>query len=271
MAVAVPGTMAVSRVLPRLGTSAKRTMMKQLSARLVSMFLASSVQAAEPIRLVQDINFGEAIIRVPTELYLSARNDRVIEVKVAGNLRSLQQKLPAILSAVVEDTCERRIGLEIREVWPEGDALRLIGRVQILTYLCFDLQDPTTRVDLISNITEVNALVSGRIRDNCLEARLDDLFINPGGLIGEILNITNLTELIRDEARDAINEALREEVECIDIPRELQTIETQIRSGGFRDFGNGQMGFVVQGTINVKASNLIELISMLAKEGALGN
>jgi hypothetical protein len=48
-------------------------------------------------------------------------------------------------------------------------------------------------------------------------------------------------------------------------------VDTRIESGGFRDFGDGEMGFVVSGTIDVRARNLVALITALAQAGEMDN
>jgi hypothetical protein len=231
---------------------------------------AQPATAQAPIRFTHVVETGRGPISIPTELYLEARNDDIIAVKVAGNLGALQAALPVLLSRVVEDTCRRRVGVEVQTVRPEGDALRLTGRVQIISYRCRG-DNLDSRLRIFSNVTGFDALVDGRLEDNCLGAELEELSVDPSGLVGGLINLLGLRDRIASKAREAINEGLEGSTRCIDLPDKLQILETHLSTGGFRDFGDGAMGFVVEGTINVRARNLVTLLGVLAKEGDFRN
>ena len=236
---------------------------------LLALSLARPAAAADPIRFTHDIDTARGRIAIPMDLYLTAVSNDLVRVKVAGNLGRLQAALPLILSRVVEDTCTRRIGVEVQDIRPEVDSLRVTGRIQIITYRCPDREDLASRRRWFSNITGFDALMHGRIEDNCLYAELTDLSVAPSGLVGGIINLLGLRNRIAARAREAVNGALSENLRCIDLPARLKLLDTHIASGGFRDFGDGQMGFVVKGTIDVRARNLIALISVLARQNDL--
>ncbi|TPE52472.1 hypothetical protein [Amaricoccus solimangrovi] len=230
-------------------------------------FAAAGEEA--PIRFRHVLQTGRGPVPVSMELYLEAVNDDVIALKVAGDLAPLQEALPGLLSKVVEDTCTRRIGVEVQSVRAEVDSLRLLGRVQIITYRCPDPSDLGSRQRRLGNITAFDALVGGRIEDNCLGGEVAELSLDPKGLVGGILNLLGLSERIARRARETINETLGNEMKCIELPEKLRILHTNLSSGGFRDFGDGKMGFVVKGSINVRAGNLVSLVKVLAEEGEL--
>jgi hypothetical protein len=160
---------------------------------------AHPATAQAPIRFTHVVETGRGPISIPTELYLEARNDDIIAVKVAGNLGALQAALPVLLSRVVEDTCRRRVGVEVQTVHPEGDALRLTGRVQIISYRCRG-DNLDSRLRIFSNVTGFDALVDGRLADNCLGAELEELSVDPSGLVGGLINLLGLRERIASSA-----------------------------------------------------------------------
>jgi hypothetical protein len=233
--------------------------------------LAGPVAAQAPIRFTHRVEIGERRVPIPMELYLEAVGRDVIAVKVAGNLGAVQAGLPILLSSVVEDTCRRRIGVEIQEIHAEGDSLRATGRVQIISYRCNKAEDYDSRRRIFSNITEFDALVGGAIESNCLTAELQSLTLDPKGLIGGFLNLVGLTDRIAARASEAINGELTKEIKCIDLPAKLRIIDTNLARGGFRDFGDGTMGFVVSGTVNVRARNVVALIADIARDGDLSD
>jgi hypothetical protein len=247
-----------------------RTIMLCILLALGWVAAASGALAQAPIRFTHVVNQGGRSLPIPTELYLRPVSNDLVEVKVAGSLGALQAALPGLLSRVIEESCRRRIGLEVREVQAEGDSVRLNGRVQFLRYRCRDPEDFETRRRLFQNITEFDALLGGRIADDCLHLLLDDLSLEPGGVAGGILNATGMTGRVSERVRGALNDSLHDEVRCIDLPDALDRIDTRLRGGGFRDFGDGRMGFVVTGTIDVRASNVVALVTALAARGGLG-
>ena len=59
------------------------------------------------------------------------------------------------------------------------------------------------------------------------------------------------------------------EDKCLDLPNALKLLDTQISSLGFRDFGAGELGFVIKGSVNLTAQHVTYLITLLADEGVL--
>ncbi|MCB1353427.1 MAG: hypothetical protein KDK03_11880 [Rhodobacteraceae bacterium] len=229
----------------------------------------SGAKGETPIRFTHVVEAGGRNVPVASELYMTALSDTVIAVKVAGNLGALQAALPSMFSSVLENTCKRRVGLEVQQVRAEGDQVRLHGRIQILAYRCRDPEDFSTRQRLFSTTSGFDALFDGQIVENCLEASLEELTLEPGGFGSRILNVSGLTRRIAARAREGVNAAIEEKLACLDLPEEFRIIDTRLRSGGFRDFGGGEMGFVVKGTVDVRAGNVIALISALARNGQL--
>lgn len=240
-----------------------------LSSALTATFPTTLAADPEPLRLSHDLEVEGRTIPVPMELYLTPQSDTVIAVKVAGNLRALQRHLPALLSDVAQDDCTMRVAIQINETRAEGDHIRAEGRVQVQLFRCNAAEDRSSRRRIISHITDVDALLLGGIRNNCLDAKLQDLTLDPSGLVGVALNITGLTRRIEARVRTELNEILNEEENCLDLPDALQLLDTTITSGGFRDFGGGEMGFVVKGRVTVNARNVVDLLTLIDRQGRL--
>lgn len=244
--------------------------MRLMLSVLVALAWPAAAVGADPppLRLahVQDVN-GIAI-RVPMELYLSAATETRLDVKLAGNLRAFQANLPALLSQVVEDSCDRRIGFEVTRGTAEGDRIRLQGRVQAILYRCRNA-DRATRRRLLSNITEIDLLLDARLKDDCLFAELVSLDLDPGGLTGFTMNILGLTERIGTRVQQTVNATLADADSCLDMPDALKVLDARLVSGGFRDFGGGEMGFVLKGAITVSARNTLALLDLIDAQALL--
>lgn len=237
--------------------------------RILLFIVLAGPAFAEPIRFTHVIRFEDRRMAVPLEVWPSVESAHRMGVKVAGNLRVVQRNLPAILSTVVEDSCTRRIGLEIDETHAEGDSIRARGRVQITVYRCRDESNPETRRLRLSNIAEIDLLLDGRLANDCVEIYLRDLAIAPSGLAGGIMSLTGLNNRVSERVRGRLNTVLNEEENCLDLPDALKLVNTRLVSGGLRDFGGGEMGFVLKGTVDVTAEKMVALLSYLNAQGRL--
>lgn len=242
-------------------------MMRCVLAACLAIGLATIAPAGPPLTFTERVEIQGYRFPVFIEVYLEPASRTKIAVKVAGNIRSIQVNLPGLLSDVVQDRCDQKITLVVDQALAEGDHIRLHGRVQIIRFRCNEAEDFESRRRVFSNTTEVNALLDGRIVDNCLRARLEELTISPSGLAGGIMNLFNLTERVSDRVRLDLNDTLNARETCLDIPAPLQTLDAHIRSGGFRDFGNGHLGFVIQGSIDLNANGVIAILEQLPEMG----
>lgn len=219
--------------------------------------------AEEPIRLTEYFEIEGHRFPVFIEIYLTPESQTRIAAKVAGNIRSIQVNLPGLLSEVVDETCQRRIALQLDSAVPETDHVRLKGRVQIALFACNGDEDYDSRRRRFSNVTDVDVLLFGGIENNCLRAYLEELTIQPSGLVGGVMSLFNLTERVSATLRDELNDTINEEELCLELPPPLVALNTHIGTGGFRDFGNGHLGFVVKGHAELTAAGVIEVIGML--------
>lgn len=236
---------------------------------ITALFVSTSAQSETLLTWTETIGTSEGNLSVPVEMYLTAHSETRLDIKLAVNLGSLQRKLPGMLSEIFVNTCEERVGVEISEARAEGDHVRVTGRAQLISFSCNKAQEFDSRVKLVSTIVGVEALLHGTIRGPCLNATVADLELKPIGVIGGILNLTGLTDQITAEVRSELTTALNDADSCLDLPEPLKAIETDVLSGGFRDFGDGKMGVVIKATSQTKAENIIRLYSWLDEEGLL--
>lgn len=237
---------------------------------LAATLLAASVLptgAAPPLTFTERVEINGHRMPIFMEAFLEPAGRTKIAVTVAGNLRAVQVNLPAILSGVIQDTCDQRIALQLDKARTEGDHIRLLGRVQLTRFRCNPEGDFDSRRRTISNITQVDALLYGEVRDNCLHARLEELTLAPSGLVGGMMNLLNLTERASVRVRDSLNTELADRDMCFDMPDALKALDAHVASGGFRDFGDGQLGFVIKGSVDLNAEGVISIIRMLPDMG----
>lgn len=238
---------------------------------IASTIATAPARAADPppLRFSESLEVDGIKIPIPIELYLTARTQTQIAIKVAGNLRQLQRRLPQFLSDVAQDDCEMRVALQVDDAQAVGDDIRATGRVQVQLFFCNDAQEKSSRFRYFSHITTVSVLLNGGIRNNCLDAELKELALDPTGLVGGLLNITGLTRQIETTVRTEVNSILNQDQNCLELPEGLKLLEAKIESGGFRDFGGGELGFVIKASVNLQSDNVISLLELVYDRGLL--
>ena len=243
--------------------------MRRTWLAITCLALLAGPAAAEPFRFVHRITIADRQLSVPVDLFLTARSAQRIGFRVGGNLTALQDNLPGLLSTVIEDTCTRRIAFQFVEARAEGDAVAFSGRAEVARFACRDAQAGQRGVRLASTVIDVSGRLVGRIEDDCLDAEVRDLSIAPRGLVGAVIDMNRLTPRLEAAVTDEINDTLADRSQCNDLPDTLQLLDATNESGGFRDFGDGTMGFVMEGRLEVTAQKMIDLIGLLSARGAL--
>lgn len=223
----------------------------------------------EPLRFKDQIEVDGLALALPSELFLKPRDGDLIEVRLAGNLGQLQRALPGMLNGVIYEDCESLILLDIRSTQASSDQLHVSGLVQVTLFECASRAENRRGIELFSNTADVKLTVEASMRGNCLQTEIDDISIEPRGLLGQLANLAGVTSSITEEARRELKEAINSEENCLDLPEPLRIVETTIESGGFRDFGGGALGFVIKGTVKSTPEELIDLIYWADREELL--
>lgn len=226
---------------------------------------------ADPIDLVLSDRFEMDGQSVPfrVDVRLSAVSDDRISVTLLGDLGSLQALLPKVLGDTLDPTCGQRLVYQLDDIAAEGDMIRARGAVQLTLYACNGYEDLKYRFQLLQNTTAVEALIGGAIENGCVAGILEQLSITPSGIIGGIMNVTGLSKSISTGLQEEINSALNDQQNCLDMPKALRIMNTRISSGGFREIGDGGLGFYIFGSVDVTAPKVLALLDHLADEGLL--
>ena len=240
-----------------------------MRAFLVSLFVlaASAASSAEIVRFKDSATINGTRFTIPMAISLRPLSETDLSLTVHGNLLSIQRNLPALLSQELENDCAGRSAIAVTDARAEGADVRVRGQLQTRRYLCVG---ETRGGELLRQTANVEVLLGGGMVGECLVMRVKTAMVSPDGVTGGLLNMTGLTETITRRLGEALNDALKDGENCIDIPEEFLAFDTRIIGGGFRDIGEGRLGAEIRGEMTVNTENFIELMKVLEKKGRLG-
>lgn len=222
---------------------------------------------ADPVPFTESVTVEGRRFPIPMTVDMRTLSETELALTVSGDLGILQANLPALLSQVFEDGCEGRSAIAVTDVTASGRDIRILGQLQVRRHLCVG---GGRGPELLRQTADVEVVLSGRLIGGCLAMEVRRATLRPDGFTGAILDATGATERITRDLQADLDSALREGDNCIEIPDEFRTFDTQVTGGGFREIGDGRLGAVIHGRMTVSAKNFVRLIELLGREGRLG-
>ncbi len=228
---------------------------------------------------------GDVTFRIPADLPtrggpvpfvvfagVGAASDTRLSVNAFADLRTLQARLPELLSGELESNCRRDIGADVQSVEGMGDRIIARGRVDAKFYTCRKAGTPEERrgIRLISQKVEVVAVATAKVENNCIAFSLLELELDPSGLLGGIANLLGLTDRIRDAVLESADELFEENPLCPKLPPELASLEPRYTGGGTREIGQRGLGAALVGSVDASAETLVELLAAVQKRWIAG-
>lgn len=206
---------------------------------------------------------------VPISVYagLEEAGPTRLRLRAFADLRELQEQVPEILTGPLEESCNRQIYLEMKDITVKGDAVRVEGTVRARFSRCTRSQEQGLRYFGAT----VDAVATGRaeVRDQCLNFSLDEVDLDPRGIIGGAANLFGLTNRIKNAVLEKGGEFLAANPVCPPLPEAFSVLDPVYESGGTREIVPGAMGGAIVGSVDVSASTLVKLLSEMQKRGVL--
>lgn len=238
--------------------------------RCLMCLIMASPALAEPVQFRESFTVEGQRFTVPMAVNMRALSETKVALSFHGNLTSLQNALPALLSREIESTCDERTAVKVNQVVAQGPELVIRGRMQYRRWDC-ENGDFESRSLQFSQSADVTVRMTGIIERGCLVMRVSGALIDPDGFMGALLDASGLTERLTRDLAGRMNESLAEDENCLDIPEEFQVFDALITGGGFQDLGDGKIGAVIHSAMDVNAENFIRLVRLLGREGRLGD
>lgn len=206
---------------------------------------------------------------VPISVYagLEEAGPTRLRLRALVDLRDLQLKAPDILTGPLEESCNRQIYLEIKKISAEGDTVRVEGTARAQFSRCNRNQEPGLRY--FGATVDAVAVGKAEVKDQCLFFSLQEVELDPHGIVGGTANLFGITNRIRTAILEKAGEFLTANPVCPPLPESFSVLNPNYESGGTREIVPGAMGGVIVGSVDVSAETLVTLLAGLQERGAL--
>ncbi|WP_170328793.1 hypothetical protein [Ruegeria arenilitoris] len=219
------------------------------------------------IKLTKEVPLRD--IPVPFTVYsgLEEASPTRLRIRAFMDLRGLQEKAPQILTGPLEESCKRQIYTEVRNVTAIGDTVKIEGSARAQFTRCNRREEPGLRY--FGATVDAVAVAKATVQGQCLTFSIEDVNLNPRGLIGAISNLFGLTNRINEAVLEKGGEFLAANPVCPPLPEEFSVLDPIYESGGTREIAPGGMGAAVVGSADVSAETIVKVLGGLKELGVL--
>lgn len=202
-------------------------------------------------------------------LELSAEAPTRVGVNALLDLREIQVAVPERLADnALVDNCGLQVTLDDLSILTTNDAIALDSLLEIKRFDCGRISKKDfRRGDQLGSFTaKLSALVSVELRDNCAYLKLPDLTLSAPASTREKLLQENTLSEVKGFLLAAIDIVLSETPLCPELPDELASLDPIYKRGGPREIGDGGLGVVLNGSLDVSPSTIIDVLLVLQRE-----
>jgi hypothetical protein len=264
-------------VLPGCGGNAQDQGNQNEQSEQGNVVNASTIQAAavDPstyagriqVKLNSNVSFRDTTVPIPVYAGLEEAGPTRLRLRAFVDLRELQLMAPEILTGPLEESCNRQIYLDIKDISANGDTVRVEGSTRAQFSRCNRNQEPGLRY--FGATVDAVAYGKAAIKDQCLYFTLESIELDPRGLVGGAANLFGITKRIRTAVLEKAGEFLAANPVCPPLPDSFSVLDPNYESGGTSEIVPGGMGGAIVGSVDVSAETLVTLLAGLQERGVL--
>ncbi len=206
------------------------------------------------------------------DIGLDAIGPTRIGIETTLDLRGLQAQLPDLLAGeTLVDICGGRVALRRLEAEAREERLIATGLLDVETFDCGRTGPGTWERGALLKAEEVGVRVelSAEVVEGCVVFRLLDLARDPPGALGQLETGSGRAEAARALLLEAVGLLLEENPLCPDVPEELAVLDPSFDRGAPQEIGEGGVGVVLDGSIEVSPRTVIDLLRLLQARGVV--
>ncbi|MDV7143680.1 hypothetical protein R3X27_13420 [Tropicimonas sp. TH_r6] len=208
---------------------------------------------------------------LPLALYLGLepKTETRLGINAFLDLREIQRALPDLLSGKVEADCGLDLDIDFKGAAAEEKSVRAKGTVEATLYRCRDRDTAEERrgLRLLSQTIDFEAVASASLLEDCISVQLADLELEPQGLLGGVADLFGVTKSARSAILAAAETKLAENPICPDLPKAIRQLDPDFSEAGLREIGEGGLGAALSGSFDLRAANIVELLSLAQANG----
>lgn len=233
--------------------------------------LAARTSGAQQVDFIFDeiLEAGDLELPYKLNLGLSATAPTRVGVNALLDLREVQKIIPERLADnALVDSCGMQVTLNDLSILADEDTIALDSLLGITRFDCgrISRQDFRRGDELGSFSAQLSTVVSVELRDNCAYLKLPDLTLSgPESTKDRLLQENTLSE-VKNLLLAAIDLVLSETPLCPELPAELASLDPIYEKGGPLEIGDGGLGVLLSGSIDVAPSTIIDMLLVLQRE-----
>ncbi|CUK10970.1 hypothetical protein RUE5091_03360 [Ruegeria denitrificans] len=238
---------------------------------LVTVSVGARSPSAQQVDFVIDATLPVRDTELPytLDLNLTAVAPTRIGVGALLDLREIQKAVPQRLADnAIVDNCGLQVRLDDLSFKAEGDAIDLDGDVTITIFECSrtserDFQRGEQKRAILANMS-TEATVE--LRDNCAYFKLIDLTLSAPEAQREQLLEDDTLESVKELMLAAVDLVLNDTPLCPELPAELASLDPVYENGGPREIGEGGLGVLLNGSVDVSPSTILDILTVLQRQ-----
>ncbi len=223
-------------------------------------------------RLTETVQVQDTELPYTVDLDLSDQTPSRLGFDVMLDLRQLQQGArSAFPQEPFVDSCNLSLSNPKILISAKGDSLSVEGQFHAEFYACDrDKLRPIDRGEqLFSEIISLTAAASVNVRGQCLYFGVEDLALalkDPADGVADQRDFMTKAQDTFVETSDAF---LEQHPICLTLPPELASLTPQNFTGGTREIGDGGVGVQLQGSVDVSAATILDVLNALQAKGVI--
>jgi hypothetical protein len=208
---------------------------------------------------------------IPFEAYLGLAPETQTRLggKAFVDLRHLQAAVPDLLTGTLEPSCGLGLDLRFEGVEADGDTIRAQASTDARVYRCRQrgTEEERRGMRFLTQTIDIEATLSARLDGECIVFRLDDLSLDPKGLLGGLATLFRVTERARAAILEKARTTLTENPVCPDLPPAIALLDPRFPEASLREIGNGGIGAALSGSVDLSAVRIVELLALVDQGG----
>ncbi|NOD49099.1 MULTISPECIES: hypothetical protein [unclassified Ruegeria] len=238
---------------------------------LIAAVLGPRAPDAQQVDFVIDATLPVRDTELPytLDLNLTAAAPTRIGVGALLDLREVQKVVPERLADnAIVDNCGLQVRLDDLSFKAEDQVIDLDGDVTITIFECSRTGERNfergeeKRAILASLSTEATV----EVRDNCAYFKLIDLTLTAPEEQREQLLEDDTLDSVKELMLAAVDLALNDTPLCPELPAELASLDPTYDKGGPREIGEGGLGVLLEGSVDVSPSTILDILTVLQEQ-----
>lgn len=214
------------------------------------------------------LNARDSELPYTLNLGLNAAGPTRVGVNALLDLREIQKTVPEQLANnALVDSCGLQVKLDDLSIVADNNAIALESVLGITRFDCGRIsQKDFRRGNKLGTFSaKMSTVVSVELRDNCAYLKVPDLNLSaPDSNRDSLLHESTLSE-VKNFLLAAIDLVLSETPLCPELPAELSSLDPSYEKGGPREIGDGGLGVLLNGSIDVSPSTIIDVLLVLQR------